>query len=174
MLEDGHDPEAIALAGDSAGGGLVVSTLLAARDAGLPAPAGAVVLSPWVDLASTGASLAGKADADLSLDAAELRELAGRYLGAADARDPLASPLYADLAGLAPLLIQVGSAEILLDDAAALAARAGAADVRVTLEVWPGMPHVWHSFAFMLGEGAAATASACAFLAACYTGTVAR
>jgi monoterpene epsilon-lactone hydrolase len=164
LLDDGRDPGAIALAGDSAGGGLTVSALLAIRDAGLPLPAGAVCLSPWTDLECAGESMTTKADEDLSLSADELRTLASRYLGDAAARDPLASPIHADLSGLPPLLIQVGSAELLLDDATRLAARAGASGVRTTLEVWPEMPHVWHLFAFMLGEGGEALASASAFL----------
>lgn len=163
MVEDGIDPGRMAVAGDSAGGGLAVAFLVAARSEGLPMPACAVCLSPWVDLACGGASYQEKVDEDLSLETAELVALGRRY--AADrVSDPLASPLGADLAGLPPLLVQVGSAEILLDDAVSLARRAGAAGVPTTLEVWPGMPHVWHSFGFMLSEGADATEAAAAFI----------
>jgi monoterpene epsilon-lactone hydrolase len=164
LLDAGHDPSSIAVAGDSAGGGLVVSLLLAARDGGLPMPAAAVVLSPWTDLACAGDSMTSKAGEDLSLVTEDLVTLAGRYLGDADSANPLASPVHADLSGLPPLLIQVGSAEILLDDATRLASNAGAAGVRTTLEVWPGMPHVWPLFGFMLGEGREAVSSAGAFL----------
>lgn len=163
LLDEGHSPERIALAGDSAGGGLVVSLLVAARDAGLPLPRRAVCLSPWADLTCAGASYREKAGEDLSLDGAELATLATRYAGDRIGHG-LASPVRADLSGLPPLLVQVGSAEILLDDAISLARRAGAAGVQTTLEIWPGMPHVWHSFGFMLGEGAAATARAAAFI----------
>jgi acetyl esterase/lipase len=138
--------------------------LVAARDAGLVLPAAAAVSSPWADLACAGASMSEKVEEDLSLDPQELRELAARYLDGADPRDPLASPIHADLTGLPPLLIQVGSAEILLDDGVRLAARAGADGVRVRLDVVPGMPHVWPLFAPMLGEGADALETAGAWL----------
>ncbi len=163
LLDAGHAPHSIAVAGDSAGGGLVVSLLLAAARAGVPLPACGVCLSPWADLRCGGASYAANALGDLSLDGDELRMLANRYAGDRIA-DPLASPVTADLAGLPPLLIQVGSVEILLDDAVALARAAGIAGVQTTLEVWPEMPHVWHSFGFMLGEGAAATTAAGEFI----------
>lgn len=163
LLEEECDPASIAVVGDSAGGGLVVSLLVAAREEGLPMPGAAVCLSPWVDLACESASYRDKSAEDLSLDADELLTLGSRYAGDRVA-DPLASPVHADLSALPPLLIQVGSAEILLDDAVALARCAGAAGVQTTLEVWPGMPHVWHLFGFMLGEGAAATTAAATFI----------
>ena len=164
LLDAGVGPARIAVAGDSAGGGLVVSLLVAARDVGLPMPAAAVAISPWADLACAGDSMTAKVDEDLSLDAGELRALADRYLGGADARHPLASPVHADLAGLPPLLIQVGTAELLLDDAVRLAGRAANDGVRVRLDVVPGMPHVWHLFAPMLGEGRDAAGAASAWL----------
>lgn len=166
LIDRGIAPEQIIFAGDSAGGGLVLATLLKLRDAGRPLPAAALLLSPWVDLACEGASFDSKAAQDPSLTPAGLRASARHYLGNADPKDPLASPLYGDLADLPPLMIQVGSAEILLDDAVRLAGAAGTAGTAVRLEVWPEMIHVWQSFAFMLPEGAAAIVDAAAFLRA--------
>lgn len=163
VLVEQHGARRIAVAGDSAGGGLVLSLLLLAREAGVAMPGAAVCFSPWVDLSCSGPSYREKAEQDLSLDADELMAMADRYAEGLIS-DPLASPVAADLTGLPPLLIQVGSAEILLDDAVAIARRAGLDDVRATLEIWPGMPHVWQSFGFMLGEGAAATAAAGEFI----------
>lgn len=164
LLDRGFAPGKIAVAGDSAGGGLTVATLLAARGAGLPQPACGFCISPWVDLEGLGDSMTGKADVDPMVQKAGLADMAGAYLGAAPARTPLAAPLWADLAGLAPLLIHVGSAETLLDDATRLAARAAAADVDVRLESWPGMIHVWHFFHPMLTEGREAIAVAGDFI----------
>jgi monoterpene epsilon-lactone hydrolase len=166
LLNQGIAPKAIAIAGDSAGGGLTVATLVAARDAGLPMPAAGITISAWADLSCSGNSITSKAAEDPTLNPAALRAMAAPYLNGTPPRTPLASPLYADLSGLPPLLIQVGSAEILLDDSTQLAARAGAANVAVQLEVWPHMPHVWHLFAFMLSEGRDAIAAAGAFAAA--------
>jgi monoterpene epsilon-lactone hydrolase len=153
LLQQGVEPADIALAGDSAGGGLAVALLLAARDAGLPMPSSVTLLSPWTDLACAGASMAGKAAADPSLTPAGLRLRAADYLAGHDATDPLASPVEADLTGLPPLLVHVGTAEVLLDDATRLAARAAACDVRTSLEVWPDMVHVFALFGFALSEG---------------------
>lgn len=166
LLDQGIKPGSIAVAGDSAGGGLTVAALVAARDAGLPMPAAAIAISPFSDLACTGASIATKASEDPSLNRDGLLGMAATYLNGASPTSPLASPYYANLSGLPPLLIQVGSAEVLLNDATGLAARAGEAGVAVHLEVWPGMPHVWHAFSFMLSEGRDAIASAGAFAAA--------
>lgn len=157
-------PQQIVLAGDSAGGGLVLSLLLAARDANLPMPAGALLLSPWVDLACDSESMRSRAAADPSLNRAGLLAMAAHYLQSASPRAPLASALHADLSGLPPLLVQVGTAEVLLDDSLRLAARAAQADLKVNLAVWPQMVHVWHFFAFMLPEGRAALDEAGAFL----------
>lgn len=143
----GVAPARIVIGGDSAGGGLTISTLLALRDAGDPLPAAAVCLSPWVDLSFSLPSCQPGATADPVLDAQVVRAMAQAYLGGRDARHPLASPLFADLRGLPPLLIQAGGNEILLDDARELAARAQRAEVLVTLEVWPEMVHVWQWFA---------------------------
>lgn len=164
LPESGAAADRIILAGDSAGGGLAVSTLLSLRDGGHPLPAAAILLSPWADLACEGGSIGSKAALDPCLTPAGLRASASHYLGGADAKHPLASPIHADLSGLPPLLIQVGSSEILLDDAVRLAAAAGAAGSFARLEIWPEMFHVWQSFAFMLPEGAAAIADAAAFI----------
>ena len=152
LLSTGADPERIVIAGDSAGGGLTVATLLALRDAGDPLPAAAVCISPWTDLAITGESMDTKADVDPLIKKADAIAGAKQYLGGADPRNPLASPLYADLSGLPHLLVQVGGSETLLNDATRLAERAQAAGVDVTLETWEEMIHVWHFFAFILPE----------------------
>jgi phosphinothricin tripeptide acetyl hydrolase len=152
LLDQAIAPERIVIAGDSAGGGLTVATLLALREARVPLPAGGVCISPWVDLTCSGASYATKADADPIVQRSGVEEMARAYLGATSPRTPLASPLFADLRGLPPLLIHVGSDEVLLDDAVQLAARAKAAGVDVTLEVYDRMIHVWHWFLPMLDE----------------------
>jgi epsilon-lactone hydrolase len=164
LLDAGVDASDIAVAGDSAGGGLAVAVLVAARDSGLAMPAAAIAISPWADLACAGGSMSGKVEEDLSLDAGVLRTLAARYLDGADPRQPLASPIHADLSGLPPLLIQAGTAELLLDDAVRLARRAGSDGVRVRLDLVPGMPHVWHLFAPMLSEGREAAETAADWL----------
>lgn len=164
LLDQGIAPGRIVIAGDSAGGGLTLATLVKLRDEGRPLPAAGLLLSPWADLACEGTSIEGKAAEDPSLTGAALRITAGHYLNGADPRTPLASPIHADLTGLPPLFIQVGSAEILLDDAVRVAQFAGAAGVSVRLDIWPNMVHVWHAFAFMLGAGRAAIADAGAFL----------
>jgi acetyl esterase/lipase len=153
LLGTGVEPARVVIAGDSAGGGLTVATLLALREAGTPLPAGAVCLSPWVDLEGTGESTTTKADVDPIIETGLLNDMGRLYLGGADPRTPLAAPLYADLHGLPPLLIQVGTAEALLDDSTRLAERARAAGVDVTLDPWEDMIHVWQFFAEMLPEG---------------------
>jgi acetyl esterase/lipase len=156
----------IAVGGDSAGGNLTLALMLSLRDAGKPLPACGWLVSPWTDLAMTGDTLATKANVDPIISKTYLQELAHGFLGGTDPKLPLVSPLYADLGGLPPLLIQVGSAETLLDDAVRLAARAGAEDVRVTLEVWPHMIHAWHLWAAKLESGRKALTSAGAFISA--------
>jgi monoterpene epsilon-lactone hydrolase len=153
LLASGADPARIVIAGDSAGGGLTVATLVALRDAGVPLPAAAVCISPWVDLEGVGESMATKAQVDPIVQRDGLVEMAKAYLGNADPRTPLAAPLYADLTGLPPLLIHVGTSEMLLDDSTRLAERARSAGVDVVLEPWDEMIHVWHLFAAMLPEG---------------------
>jgi acetyl esterase/lipase len=153
MLSQGLQPRRIAVAGDSAGGGLTVATLVAIRDAKLPLPAAGVCLSPWVDLEGIGETMTTKADLDPIVQKPGLLQLAAAYLGGKDPRTPLAAPLYADLSGLPPLLIHVGTAETLLDDASRLAERARKAGVTVSYEASENMIHVWHLFAPMLDEG---------------------
>jgi acetyl esterase/lipase len=153
MLAGGLQPARIAVAGDSAGGGLTVATLVAIRDAKLPLPAAGACLSPWVDLEGIGESMTTKADLDPIVQKPGLLRMSAAYLGGKDPRTPLAAPIYADLSGLPPLLIQVGTAETLLDDAVRLAERARKAGVAVTYEPWEDMLHVWHMFAPVLDEG---------------------
>jgi acetyl esterase/lipase len=164
LLDSGIDPSRIVLAGDSAGGGLAMATLLTLRDAGEKLPAGAFLISPWVDLLNDSPSMTAKDAVDPMIHKPYLDDLAAQYLDGADPRTPLASPLYGDLHGLPPLLIQVGTAETLLDDATRLAARAAAADVHVTLSTWPGMIHVWHLFHTRLSDARAAIAEAGAWM----------
>jgi acetyl esterase/lipase len=152
LLRSGIAPTGLAIAGDSAGGGLALATLVALRDAGEPLPAAAVAISPWTDLALTGESLRTRADVEILLKPAGMPETAETYLAGADPRHPYASPLYADLHGLPPILIHVGDAEVILDDSTRFAAKAREAGVAVTLEVWDDMPHVWHAFAGLLAE----------------------
>ncbi len=153
LLAHGADPSKIVIAGDSAGGGLTVATLAELRDAKEPLPAAAVCLSPWLDLECTGESHKTKADVDPMVTFDGVRIMARLYAGDADLREPLISPLYADLSGLPPILIQVGTSEVLLDDSTRLADKARKAGVDVVLEPWEDMIHVWHLFASMLPEG---------------------
>jgi epsilon-lactone hydrolase len=166
LLDGGAPAKSIVLAGDSAGGGLIVATMMAVRDGGLPLPAAGLSISPWIDLDCTGASMKSKAASDLALTRDALLHAGRSYRGATkgDGRGGQLAPLNGNLSGLPPLLIQVGSAEILLDDATRLAERAGAADVSTRLEIWPNMPHVWHLFGFMLSEGRDAIRNAGTFL----------
>jgi epsilon-lactone hydrolase len=172
LLDSGQDVARLALAGESAGANLALVSLAAISRAGLPQPASVVVMSPWADLAGAGDSIKTKADVDPVITAGAVRVRARDYLGGADARDPAVSPVYGSLAGLPPLLIQAGSHEVLLDDAIRLAARAASDDVAVTLDVVPGVPHVFQAFAAILDEGEAALTRAGAFLRA-HTGTAA-
>ncbi|MDX2170475.1 MAG: alpha/beta hydrolase [Deltaproteobacteria bacterium] len=164
LLAQDVEARHIAIAGDSAGGGLTAATLLALRDAGLPRPAAGVLLSPWLDLTLSGESMDGRAAIDPMVQREPLQRMADAYLAGADPRAPLASPLFADLHGLPPLLIQVGSAETLLDDSTRFAARARAADVSVRLDVWDDMIHVFNAFAFLLPEARTANQQIGAFL----------
>ena len=152
-LGHGFEPSNIVLAGDSAGGGLVLSVLLAARDAGTPLPAAGVCFSPWVDLECSGESMAANDHLDDFIKYGGLSARAESYLGGADPKNPLASALFADLRGLPPLLVHVGSAETLLDDSTRLAALAKKAGVDLTLKIWDDMVHVWQAFASILPEG---------------------
>ena len=160
----GIAPGRLALAGDSAGGGLAAAALLALRDGGDALPGCAVLISPWADLAGETGWASGDEAADPMVTIASLHRMAAAYLAGGDARHPLASPIFADLAGLPPLLIQVGTAEVLLTDATVFARRARAAGVEVVLEIEQGAPHVWHHFLPMLPEAAAAVERIAAFL----------
>lgn len=164
LLDAGHDAEQVVVAGDSAGGGLAVALLVAARDEGLPQPAAVAVMSPWVDLTLSGESLHTKEADDAIFDAVDVAGYASRYLGDHDPADPLASPLLADLGGLPPVLVQVGTNEVLLDDATRFAARAAAAHLDVTLEVVARAPHVFQHFSGRLDEADRALDRAGGFL----------
>ncbi len=164
LLSSGITPGRITIAGDSAGGGLVVGAMLAIREAGLPLPGCGWCISPWVDMEGTGASFTDLAGTDPIVQKETILEMAGLYLGGADPRSPHAAPIYGDLRGLPPLLIQVGAAETLLDDSLRLARVAGVADVPVTLQVWPEMIHVWHLFHPMLSAGRRAIEAGGAFV----------
>ncbi len=164
LLEQGVDAGQIALAGESAGGGLAVATLLALRDVDIPLPSCAFLMSPYADLTLSGDSIADREAVDRTLTPEGLRLRIPDYVAGADASDPLISPVFADLTGLPPLLIQVGSNEILLSDALRLAERAAMADVTVMLDVTDSVPHVFQAFAAMLDEADAALDRASAFL----------
>ncbi|HJP35870.1 MAG TPA: alpha/beta hydrolase [Gammaproteobacteria bacterium] len=153
LLDHGVDGARVVVGGDSAGGGLAVAAMVSLRDAGTPLPAAGVCISPWVDLEGIGDSMTSNANVDPMVRFEGLGEMAGAYLGGADPRSPLAAPIYADLAGLPPLLIQAGSIETLLDDSTRLHDRAEQAGVDSTIEVSEDMFHVWHAFAPMLPEG---------------------
>lgn len=170
LLAEGIAPRNIALAGDSAGGGLVVAALVAIRDAGLAQPSCGWCISPWVDMEGIGGSMTSLAGTDPIVQKEPLLEMSALYLNGADPRSPLAAPIYADLRGIAPLYIQVGAAETLLDDAIRLASVAGAANVPVTLEVWPEMPHVWHLFHPRLAAGRRAITAGARYMRAAMDG----
>ncbi|MEJ2122322.1 MAG: alpha/beta hydrolase [Alphaproteobacteria bacterium] len=165
LLDQGIEPGQIAFAGDSAGGNLALAAMLSLRDRDKPRPAAAVLLSPWTDLAATGGSYENRAARDPLNNRPMLLAVARNYLGASgDPRDPLASPLYADLTSLPPLLIQVGDREVVLDDARAFAEKARAVGVSVDLEIWDEMIHVFQLFPSELPEARRAIARIGAFL----------
>jgi monoterpene epsilon-lactone hydrolase len=165
LLERGYPPRSIVVGGDSAGGGLTLALINRLRDTGATLPACAWLVSPWTDLTLSGSTLETKDMVDPIIHKGYLAELADAYLPTAiDRADPRVSPLHADLRGLPPLLIQVGSAETLLADSTRLAAAAGAADVAVTLEIWPHMIHAWQLWNAHLEPGRKALASAGAFM----------
>jgi len=153
LLGQGYAPRKIVIAGDSAGGGLAIAAILRLRDMGTALPAAGVGLSPWTDLEGTGESIRTRAAADPMVAQEGLVSMAKMYYADHDPKDPLISQIHADFRGLPPMLIQVGDAEILRDDATRVAARAKAAGVNVELEVWPEMVHVWQVFAKILPEG---------------------
>lgn len=165
MLDQGLTPGNIAFAGDSAGGNLVLATMLSLRERGLPLPLAGVLMSPWTDLAATGTSYLSRADTDPIHARSMILALARTYLGDdGDPRHPLASPLYADLAGLPPLLIQVGDRETVLDDSTLFADKARDAGVDVELQVWDGMIHVFQMFGAELAEARQAVDSIAGFV----------
>jgi acetyl esterase/lipase len=161
LVEGGHN---VVIAGDSAGGGLALAVLLAARAEGLPQPAGTVLFSPWTDTTLTGPSIDARGDYDPLFSRANMVETAELYLGGADPHNELASPVFADLKGLSPLLVQVGSAEVLLDDALRLVARAAEQEVDVSLDVVAGAPHVYQYFAGLMPEADEALDHAATFI----------
>ncbi len=168
LLAEGYAPKSIVVGGDSAGGGLTLSLMTRLRDEGRDLPACGWLISPWTDLAMTGRTLTTKDAVDPLIHRGYLEELAAAYVPAPiDRSDPRVSPLHADLTGLSPLLIQVGSAETLLSDATRLAEAAGAADVPVTLEVWPHMIHAFPLWNATVDAGRRALASAGRFMNAC-------
>jgi epsilon-lactone hydrolase len=156
LLHNGTAPSDIAFAGESAGGGLAIATLVNARDHGLPLPAAVFVMSPYVDLTLAGASMETKREADLLMSPPALRARVTDYTAGQDAALGLISPVFAELSGLPPLIIQVGTNEVLLDDAVRLAREAAAADVEVTLDITPKVPHVFQVYYPILDEAAAA------------------
>jgi acetyl esterase/lipase len=164
LLDSGFAPERIAISGDSAGGGLTIATMVAARDAALPQPSAGVPLSPWVDLEGTGESMDSNAGNDFMVGRGALATMADLFIGNGSKRDPLAAPLYAELHGLAPLYIQVGGHETLLDDSTRLAARAARAGVEVRLDVFPEMQHVFQAFVGQMPEATEAVTRIGAYL----------
>jgi acetyl esterase/lipase len=170
LLDQGHAPERLAVAGDSAGGGLTIAATLALRDAGDPLPAALVCLSPWTDLTCSGETMSTCAELDAMLPADIVRQYAASYAAGHDVRAPHISPLFGDLRGLPPLLIHVGTHEVLLSDSNRLAEAARAADVPVKLEVWPEMWHVWHLFAAMVPESRGAITGIAEFIRGAWQG----
>ena len=153
LLGTGVKAENIVIAGDSAGGGLTVATLVKLRDQNIPLPSAAILLSPWADLTHTSDSMDSRAEEDPMVSRESLNMMAGMYLAGADTKNPEASPVFADLTGLPPMLIQVGTAEVLLDDSRLLAKNAKAAGVEVTLQEWEEMVHVFPHYAPIISDG---------------------
>ena len=164
LLEQGYLSENISIVGDSVGGNLAIEMVLRQMQAKEPPPASVVVMSPVIDLAATGSSIDENADGDPLISRGYLELFSKAYLGNTSPDDPSASPLYADLKGFPPLLIQVGSREALLDDSLRLARKAGQAHVPVTLEIWPGMVHQWQLFPFWVRDARRSNDSAAAFI----------
>jgi acetyl esterase/lipase len=154
LLATGFEPDRIAVAGDSAGGGIVAGLQLRLRESGRPLPAAAVLISPWLDLTNSAETFRSRADADVMLNKENADRFAAWYLDGTDPKTPTASPVFADLAGLPPQLVHVGDAEVLLDDSLTYANKAKAAGVEVTLEVWEDMMHVFPAFEGFLPQAA--------------------
>jgi acetyl esterase/lipase len=167
LLEEGSHHGRVVITGDSSAGGLAVATMLKLRDDGSPLPAGGVPISPWVDLACTAETLDTNATVDLTVTKASLQRMAGEYLHGADPRTPFASPLYADLSGLPPLLVLVGGDEALLDDSVRLARSAGMAGVDVTLYIGAGMQHIFPIYCGVIPEADASVAMVGTFIRSC-------
>jgi epsilon-lactone hydrolase len=153
LVDSGLKPHQIAVAGDSAGAGLAVALLVRLKELGLQQPACALLFSPWVDMTVTADSYSRNAQRDPVLNRELMNSLAEQYLGTQPRNTPLASPVFADLSGIAPLTIFVGATESLLDDAIGLARAAGLADVSVRLEIWPKMFHIWPNYHQVLAQG---------------------
>jgi acetyl esterase/lipase len=166
LLSAGYPPERIVVSGESAGGGLTLSLMLALRAAGVPLPAAAALYSPWTDLAATGDSIRTNTDRCAMFSGSDIAASARYYLGDTDPRNPLASPLYADLAGLPPLLIHVGADEVLRDDSTRLAERARAAGVPIDLKIWPVVPHAWQLVPHLIPEARQSLRESAAFFRA--------
>ncbi|CAE6709112.1 MULTISPECIES: alpha/beta hydrolase [Paraburkholderia] len=164
LIANGTPPESIVIAGDSAGGGLALATVVALRDAGDPLPAGCLLFSPWTDLAAAGATIRTNDGLDPMFSGPAIARAAQVYLGDTPATHPYASPVYADMHGLPPLFIMAGSTEVLLDDSQRVADKARAAGVDCELEVWKKMPHVWPLFTPFIPEGGRALDCAAAFV----------
>lgn len=164
LLDQGLEPGHLAISGDSAGGGLTVATLVNIRDAGLPQPAGAVPISPWVDMDAVGGSMTTNAQNDVLVNMDVLKGMVEAFLQGADTKDPLANPLYADLQGLCPMYIQVGGHETLLDDSIRLAGVAGQAGVETRIDVFPEMQHVFQMAVGAMPEADEAIARIAAWL----------
>ncbi|OUL99462.1 alpha/beta hydrolase [Variovorax sp. JS1663] len=164
LLDQGIAPDSIVFSGDSAGGAMTVSVMVAAKREGLPLPAAGAALSPWPNLEHSGASMLTRDGIDPTVNLAGLNLMAKAFLNGTPKSDPDASPIFADVRGLPPILVHIGEREVMLSDAMRLAAHLGENRVRVTLEVWPDMFHVWHLFAAELPEGRKALERAAAFL----------
>ncbi len=164
LIDMGPPASELVVAGNSAGGGLALALLLKLRDAAMPMPAAAVLFSPWTDLAATGNSITENDASDPLFHGSWVARQARHYLGDTPATDPLASPVYADLAGLPPLLIQASDSEVLLDDSRRVAENASRAGVKTTLRIWHKVPHGWQIFAPILPEGRDALREAATFI----------
>ena len=164
LLDQGHSPRSIVFSGDSAGGAMVVSVMAAAKRAGLPLPAAGAALSPWANLEHSGASMATRDGIDPTVNLVGFNLMARAFLNGTPKSDADASPVFADVRGLPPILIHIGEREVMLSDAIRLAGHLAENRVRVTLEVWPDMFHVWHLFAAVLQEGMQALGRAAEFL----------
>jgi len=164
LLAEGHSPQTVVIAGDSAGGGLALSLMIALRAAGTPLPCAAAVFSPWTDLAATGESIRTNSACCAMFNGEDIGPSAHFYLGKADPRNPLASPLYADLSGLPPLLIHVGADECLRDDSTRIAEKAASLGVTVELKVWPVVPHAWQLAHQLLPEARQSLSESSEFL----------